>query len=60
MGNAHLDGTIFGKEAGVILQSDIPAFLQDLAIQTNETKLTFLDWATKYPDQLDLILKKYL
>lgn len=60
MGNAHMDHTVFGKETGMILQSDIPAFLIELANHTADKKLNFVDWAKQYPDTLEDILHKYI
>ena len=60
MGNAHLYDTVFGKEAGVILQSDIAAFLKELGEITSAKKLPFVEWAEKEPEVLEDILHKYI
>lgn len=60
LGNDRLTDTIFGERAGVILESDIPVFLEELANSLNAAQMPFDMWAVNDKDAFQQLLSKYL
>lgn len=50
----------FGKELGVMLESDIPEFLVDLGKAVVEKNMTYPEFQEKYPDETAKVAGKYL
>ena len=59
-GNDHLDGTRFGDEKGVILESDINAFFIELGQKVSEAGCDFESWVNTHGDQWQQLLNRYL
>lgn len=60
LGNDHENNTLFGERAGVILETDISDFLEDLANSLNTAQMPFEIWALHHKDTFQEILQKYL
>ena len=59
-GNASLTDTHFGKDAGVILQTDILPFFTELGQMISQANSTFDKWQKENADQWQALLDKYL
>lgn len=59
-GKEEQDTACFGEELGTILESDIPAFLQELGRVISESGQTFEDWYEDNADTLKEIAQPYL
>ena len=59
-GDATLSNTRFGKEAGVILQTDILPFFTELGQLISQANSTFDQWQKENADQWQALLDKYL
>lgn len=59
-GNASLTDTRFGKDASVILQTDILPFFTELGQMISQANSTFDKWQKENADQWQALLDKYL
>lgn len=59
-GKPCLTGTQFGKESGLLLESDINSFFKELGETITEADSTFAIWQKENADQWQALLKKYL
>ncbi len=50
----------FGRELGVMLETDIPEFLADLGKAVSEKGMTYAEFSPNYPDEVQAIAGKYL
>lgn len=59
-GNSDLEDTRFGKEVGLILESDINDFFIELGTMVSDANTTFENWQKENADQWQALLDKYL
>lgn len=59
-GSSDLEDTQFGKEVGLILESDINDFFIELGTLVSNANATFENWQKENADQWQALLDKYL
>ena len=59
-GSSDLEDTQFGKEVGLILESDINDFFIELGKLVSNANATFENWQKENADQWQALLDKYL
>ena len=59
-GNEFQGGETMGREAGTILEAQIPAFLVELGKTVAASGMTYAQWAAKDPAAIDAVAAPYI
>lgn len=59
-GNELQGGEAMGREAGTILEDQIPAFLVELGKTVAASGMTYEQWAAKDPAAIDAVAAPYI